>query len=106
MNNYNEIINFIDEIQYTLSQILNCGFKSCHEHTIKELNRLSIIAENYGLLYAYKKLILLSEQLENKRHTFDLDFMELSKESCKLNEYCLICKKELQILNVEENFRS
>ena len=56
MDKYNEILNFLNEIQYVLSQILSSGFKTCHEYIIKELNRLSIIAESYGLEYAGEKL--------------------------------------------------
>lgn len=106
MDKYDEILSYIDNIQYVLSQILSSGFKTCHEHTIKELKTLSSVGESYGFSYAADKLKLLNEELENKRHSFNLDFMNITAEYCKLNEYCLICKNQIQLLKAEESLKN
>ena len=97
MNDYDELLELISEIQNTLSQLLSSGFLSAHDFTIKELKKLKIYVESYGLKYATENLEFLYSKLENKRHNLEFDYKECIEQFCKLNEYCKICKKFLEI---------
>ena len=100
MSDYEIVLQLIDEIQSVLSQLLSSGFMAAHDFTVKELKRLKICAESYNLAYAAEKLGFLYERLEGKRHKFQFDYTECIKEYCMLNEYCSICKNQLNILAV------
>ena len=98
MNDYDIVLQLISEIQYVLSQLLSSGFMAVNEFTIKELKRVKICAESYNLAYAAENLDFLYERLEHKRHNFKFDYSECIEKYCKLNEYCSICRNQLNML--------
>lgn len=102
MSKYDEILNFLDEIQEALSQLLTSGFNAYHEYTAHILKELGERAESYGLIYAGEKLNILCEKLNEKRHNFEFDFSEFTKEYSSINEYCAVCRKRLDIMRAEE----
>lgn len=101
MNEYDDILELISEIQDTLSQLLSSGFNAAHDFTIEELKKLKTYAESYGLRGAAESLEFLYSKLDNKRHNIKFDYSECIKEFCKLNEYCIICRKRLEIEKVK-----
>ena len=104
MNDYDVILEFISEVQDTLAQLLSSGFFAAHEFTINELKRLEKSAKIYNLTYAEEILGFLYEKLESKKHTFKFDYSECIDKYCKLNNYCLICIEQLEILNIKGKY--
>ena len=102
MDKYDKISDFLDEIQEALIQLLSSGFNTSHEYTIDILKNLEKGAESLGLIYAGEKLGVLYEKLNLKRHNFEFDFCSLTEEYCRLNEYCIICRKQLDVIKAEE----
>ena len=101
MNEYDVILEFISEIQNALTELLSSGFNAVHDYTKEELKRLKIDAESYNLHYAAQVLAFLYEKLYEKRHNFEFDYSECIEQFCKLNEYCMICKEQLEIEKVK-----
>lgn len=106
MSKYDDILNFLDEIQEALSQLLTSGFNASHEYTAQILKELGERAESYGLLYAGEKLNVLFEKLNQKRHNFEFDFREFTEDYSRINEYCSVCRKRLDIMRAEELLES
>ena len=101
MSEYDVILELISEIQNTLTQLLSSGFNAVHEYTIEELKRLKIDAESYNMHYAADVLEFLYGKLSEKRHNFEFNYSEYIEQFCKLNEYCIICKEQLEIEKVK-----
>lgn len=102
MNKYDEILDFLDEVQEALTQFLSSGFSTSHEYTLNTLKELGKNAECLGLTYASEKLDLLYKRFNLKRHNFEFDFTSITEEFLKLNEYCMICRKQLDLIKTKE----
>jgi len=101
MNEYDVILEHLSAIKNTLTQLLSSGFNAVNENTIEELKKLKIYSESYGLRGAAESLEFLYYKLDNKRHNIKFDYSECINQFCKLNEYCRICKEQLEIEKVK-----
>ena len=57
--------------------------------------------ENERVNHAADVLEFLYGKLREKRHNFEFNYSEYIEQFCKLNEYCIICKEQLEIEKVK-----
>lgn len=97
MNEYEEILNAINEVQKSLQELFFSGFNAPNDFNLSELSRLALFLESCGMKYGYEKLKNICSELQKKRHTLEFDYRHLTDEYCKLNEYCKLCIKKLEL---------
>ncbi|OAA87546.1 hypothetical protein [Clostridium coskatii] len=106
MNECKQILNVIDEVQKNIQELFFSGFNTPGDFVIDEFLRLGLVLESCGMSYGSQKLNSIHDKLKSKRHSFDFNYSECIKEYCELNEYCIICKKRLNILNLKTKISS
>lgn len=100
MDKYNELLDVINSVQEIILELFSSGFNTCHDFTLSEIKRLSILCESYGLTFGAESLKSVYKELSEKPHKFNYDYSLCIKEYCILNEYLLICKDKLNVLNL------
>lgn len=100
MENYDELLELINETQENLVDLFSSGFNTANEFTLNEIKKLGILFENYGLIFGVESLTKIYEKLVSKRHMFEFDYSECVMQYCKLNEYLEKCRYKLEILKL------
>lgn len=80
-----------------LSDLFTSGFLSAHESTLEEMDRMSGICMQCGLIFAGEKLKFLSQEIKSSRHLIHQDLNRVVKEFCCLDQYIVLCKRKLAL---------
>ena len=80
-----------------LSDLFTSGFLSAHESTLEEMDKMSGICMQCGLIFAGEKLNVLSQEIKINRHLMSQDLNRAVKEFCCLDQYILLCKRKLAL---------
>lgn len=102
LSKYDEIYEEIKNVEDILESLFISGFSSYNEFTLKSIDLSINNCEKIGLNYASKELKNIFNLLDKKNHSFNFNFSECIDRFCKLKEYCSICKKRLEVLQVRE----
>lgn len=100
-----EILSLIDEIDNIMEDLLSSGFNAVHDFTIKELERLGILCESYGMKTGSEMINSLKERLDKKRHSFDFDYDKAIEEYFKINKYLMLCRRKLEVNKAVNNLK-
>lgn len=88
----------IDDIEVLLDGILLSGVSVTLDSTLREVNRLAVSCDKFGLKEGASMLFRLDEALKMKRHTFNFDVDEVLKTLAVLGSYVSLIKEKMNKL--------
>ncbi|AJG99304.1 hypothetical protein LF65_02731 [Clostridium beijerinckii] len=98
MENNQDLKIVIDDIEVLLDGILLSGVSVTLDSTLREVNRLAVSCDKFGLKEGASMLFRLDEALKMKRHTFNFDVDEVVKTLAVLGSYVSLIKEKMKKL--------
>jgi len=98
MENNQDLKIVIDDIEVFLDGILLSGLSVTLDSTLREVNRLAVSCDKFGLKEGASMLFKLEEALKMKRHTLNFELDEVVKILAVLGSYVSLIKGKMKEL--------
>ncbi|OCA96427.1 hypothetical protein [Clostridium beijerinckii] len=98
MENNQDLRTVIDDIEVFLDGILLSGVSVTLDNNLREVNRLAVSCDKFGLKEGASMLFKLEEDLKMKRHTLNFDLDEVLKTLAVLGSYVSLIKEKMKKL--------
>ncbi|NOW91160.1 hypothetical protein BCD91_003183 [Clostridium beijerinckii] len=98
MENNQDLKIVIDDMEVLLDGILLSGVSVTLDSTLREVNRLAVSCDKFGLNEGASMLFRLDEALKMKRHTLNFDVDEVVKTLAVLGSYVSLIKDKMKKL--------
>lgn len=84
----------LEDVRGLLEDLLESGFDTAHDSTLKELLNMTQVSEQYGMTYLSELLKKLADGLNTRRHQVTHKEDDLMQVYTTLNEYLYLCLKK------------
>lgn len=98
MENNQDLRTVIDDIEVLLDGILLSGVSVTLDGNLREVNRLAVSCDKFGLKEGVSMLFKLEEALKMKRHSLNFDLDEVVKILAVLGSYFSLIKEKMKKL--------
>lgn len=98
MENNQDLKIMVDDIEMLLDGILLSGVSVTLDSTLREVNRLAVSYDKFGLKEGASMLFRLEEALKMKRHTLNFEVDEVVKTLAVLGSYVSLIKDKMKKL--------
>lgn len=104
MDNLKYLKEVLNEISELLSLLYSMGLMSVNNNTMEEIKKCRMLCNDCGFIFAKTSLDTLIKGLSESRGKLEKNYDRETEELLLLGNWLSLCKKELEIEEVRNNF--
>lgn len=94
MNRFDAVEELFDEVCKLMEDICQSGFDTVHDDTLRRLEKMAELTQQYGMEYLSERIAQLREKLAMRRHQMEKDADGTTLLFVTINEYLYICRQK------------